>query len=273
MHGQDTTVSGVPLTIGLMFQPYLIGSVFGDAEMVEQGILARVLPCYPASTMGTRLYRRPDPASDATAEAFARRCYEVLTCIKLRKASLPTQTDPFKPAFSVLPLLEDARDVLIGLHDEIEVGLAPRGPFSRIRAFASRVVENATRLAGIITLFDDLEATAVSRVAAESGAQLARFYIDEFSYLYELGQTSKDHSAAGQLGAWLAKQYGPGGVGHDKDVSQFGPAAFRKAGDRRPALDLLAAHGWVEILPPETVVDGANRQVAFRVAEKIHEVL
>ena len=273
MHGQDTSVSGIPLTICLMFQPYLVSSIFDDIEMNEQGILARVLPSYPVSTMGTRFFRHPNPASNDIIEAFARRCHEVLRQIWLHKTSRAPQTDPFKPSFPILRLSEDARAVLIELHDDIEAGLAPGGRYSQVRAFANRAVENATRLAGIITLFDDLEAPAVSKVAAEAGAELARFYIEEFSYLRVQAKISKDHGAAGQLGAWMAKEYGPGGIGHDKHVSQFGPQAFRKAGDRKPALDLLAAHRWIEFLPPGTVVDGSKRQTAFRVSHRIEEVV
>ncbi|MGR3609962.1 MAG: DUF3987 domain-containing protein, partial [Sulfitobacter sp.] len=55
--GRDAGVEGVPLSICLMFQPYLITQIFGDREMVEQGFHARVGACYPATTMGTRFFR------------------------------------------------------------------------------------------------------------------------------------------------------------------------------------------------------------------------
>ena len=273
MHGMDSAVSGVPLTIGLMFQPYLVGSIFGDVEMVEQGILARMLPCYPVSTMGTRFYRHPSLESNAVVETFGRRCYDVIQDIRLQKSFRATEIDPFKSNVPILKLSEGARNVLIALYNDIEANLGRGGRYAHIRAFASRAVENATRLAGIITLFDDMEAPSVSKIAAEASVELARFYMDEFSYLREIAKLSRDHSAAGQLGEWLAKQYGSGGVGHDKEVSQYGPAEFRKAGDRKPALDLLAAHQWIEFLPPGSVVDGAKRQKAFRVSHRIEEVV
>lgn len=142
-----------------------------------------------------------------------------------------------------------------------------------VRGFAGRATENATRLAGVIALFDSIYAKEVSEGAAVSACELMRFYIAEFSNLLSLAKLQKDESAAGELGTWLARQYGAGGLGHDKEISQFGPPSFRKKGDRQEALRVLSEHGWIEMLPKGTVVAGAKRAEAFRVSKRIAEVL
>lgn len=273
MHGKAPDISGKCLTIGLMFQPYLIGQVFGDREMVEQGFLPRILPCFPVSTMGTRFFRKPDPRAKSRVEDFGRHSFKVLDAVRAQRAVFLPPDDPFAPSVPVLSLSAGAHEVLRKLHDELEEGLADGGRYSTVRGFAGRATEHATRLAAVITLFDDISAQEVSRVAAEAGAELARFYLAEFQYLHRLGKAAKDQGAAVELGRWLRRQYGPGGLGHDKDVSQYGPAQFRKAGDRRTVLETLAAHHWIEMLQPGTVVDGSKRQVAFRVNPAIDSVL
>lgn len=271
--GRDAGVEGVPLSMSLMFQPYLNTQVFGDREMVEQGFLARVLPCYPKSTMGTRFFRECPVDAEQRILEFANRVFNTLQEVQVLRQMRETPTDRFAPRLPLLRLSKAARRVLIDFHDEIEVQLAPGGKLEKVRGFAGRATENATRLAGVVALFDDINAQEVPKDAAISASELMRFYIAEFANLLSLAKSQKDESAAGELGAWMARQYGAGGLGHDKEISQFGPPAFRKKGDRQEALRVLREHGWIEMLPKGTVVDGAKRAEAFRVSERISEVL
>lgn len=271
-HGKDTVICDVPLTMSLMFQPYLIGEVYGNREMVEQGILPRVLPCYPASTMGTRFFKETAEATMQTIDDFGKGVFDRLEELMLIRDTRKVSTDIFASASAVLSLSTGARGELIDFFNEVEAELI-RGKYQKIRGFATRSIEQATRLAGIISLFDDIQATEVSKDAAVSARELMCFYLDEFAFLLNLGKMEKDFSQAGQLGAWMARQYGAGGVGHDKDVSQFAPAAFRKKGDRQEAMAALVDHRWIEMLPAGEIVDGVKRQEAFRVSSRISEVL
>jgi len=272
-HGKDTVISEIPLTMSLMFQPYLIGDVYGDREMVEQGILPRVLPCFPVSTMGTRFFKETGVETKQVIEDFGRGVFSKLEQITKMRKTRKAPTDFFASPASVLRLSTAARGELIDFYNEVEAQLARGGKYEQIRGFATRSIENATRLAGIISLFDDTSTEEVSLHAAQSARSLMNFYLDEFSFLLKLGKTEKDDSQAGQLGAWMARQYGANGIGHDKDVSQYAPSAFRKKGDRQAAMASLVDHGWIEMLPPGEVVDGVKRQEAFRISPRIGEVL
>lgn len=271
--GRDAGVEGVPLSISLMFQPYLNTQVFGDREMVEQGLLARVLPCYPKTTMGTRLFRECPLSTEERILEFANRVFDTLQDVRALREMHTPSNDRFAPKSPLLRLSVAARKVLIDFHDEIEVQLAPGGRLEKVRGFAARATENATRLAGVVALFDNINSQDVPEDAALSACELMRFYIAEFSNLLSLAKSQKDESAAGELGAWLARQYGAGGLGYDKEISQFGPPAFRKKGDRQEALRILREQGWIELLPKGTVVDGAKRAEPFQVSERIAEVL
>ncbi|KRS16690.1 hypothetical protein XM52_17515 [Roseovarius indicus] len=272
-HGRDTSVAGVPLTMSLMFQPYLIGQVYGDREMVEQGILPRVLPCFPRSTMGARFFQDINHEARMAIRRFAESSLETLQDLHSRQGLCLPSDDPFAPDSAVLPLSTEARSVLIGFYNSVEADLGDGGRFEKIRGFASRSIENATRIAAIVTLFDDIEATEVTEPAARSACDLMRFYLTQFSALLKLGRSERNNCEAGLLGAWMASKYGAGGCGHDKDVSQFAPPMFRKKGDRQDAMQTLVAHRWIEMLPPGTVVDGSKRNEAFRVHPDISSVL
>lgn len=271
--GRDVGVEGVPLAISLMFQPYLVPQVFGDREMVDQGFLPRVLPCYPKSTMGTRFFRECPAEAEQQILAFAHRVFDTLQDVQALCGAHTPSTDRFASNTPLLPLANAARKALIDFHDEIEAQLVVGGKFEKVRGFAGRATENATRLAAVVALFDDIQVQEVPEEAALAACELMRFYIDEFANLLSLARSNKDESAAGDLGVWMARQYGAGGIGHDKEISQFGPPAFRKKGDRQEALRVLRDHHWIEMLPKGTEVDGAKRAEAFRVSERIGEVV
>lgn len=273
--GRDAGVSGVPLSLSLMFQPYLISQVFGDREMVEQGFLARVLPTFPATTMGTRFFKECAAETEQRLKAFAGTIFQTIEHSQSQKAhqSATSKNDRFTPDFAVLNLSKGAKKILISFHDEIETQLAPGGELAKIRGFASRATENATRLAGIISLFDNMAQTEVTKSAAMGACELMRFYLQEFSFLVAIAKTEKDVSSAVLLGIWMKNKYGAGGLGYDKDISQFGPMGLRKKGQRQEALRLLYEARWIEPLPKNTVVDGAQRQEAFRVNAQICDVL
>lgn len=66
----DGYVPPTPTTINLMFQPVLIRDTYGDEFLIGQGLLARMLPCWPESKMGSRRYRRPTEEEAAAANRF-----------------------------------------------------------------------------------------------------------------------------------------------------------------------------------------------------------
>ncbi len=66
----DGFVPPTPTTVNLMFQPILIPGTYGDAFLLSQGLLARMLPAWPESRMGTRAYRPSDASDRVTVEAF-----------------------------------------------------------------------------------------------------------------------------------------------------------------------------------------------------------
>lgn len=190
----------------------------------------------------------------------------------IRKARVEPK-DIFAARVPSVKLSAKARLALIDFFNEIEAGLQPSGRYAQITGFANRAAENATRLAAIISLFDDIETLEVSEQAALCGRELMAFYLEEFRHVLALGKSQKDLSRTGALGAWMAREYGAGGIGHDQHVSQHGPSEFRKKGDRQQVMRTLVDHGWIKMLPKGTVVGGAKRAEAFIVNPNIVDVV
>lgn len=239
-HQQDEYIDGVPLTMHLMFQPKYLPEVFGDEEMADQGFLNRVLCCYPKSTMGTRLFKRPAPADRAALQDFAAHCLEILRELAHRR-ELPCSDD--EDNSPLLALDDGAHARLVAWHDELETGLNDR--FLSVRTYAGRCVEHATRLAAVITLFDDINAKAVSLAAAENAVELMSFYLEEYRHLRRMAHARDEIESARTLGLWLFGRFGAGGDFAPRAISQFGPNALRDATARDAAMKTLIEHHWI----------------------------
>lgn len=243
-HQRDEYIDGVPLTMHLMFQPKYLAEVFGDEEMADQGFLNRVLCCYPKSTMGTRFFKRPTPADKAALQDFAAHCLEILRELAHRRELHCSDDEDSSP---VLALDDDAHAQLVAWHDELEAGLNNR--FLAVRTYAGRCVEHATRLAAVITLFDDINAKAVSLTAAKSAVELMSFYLEEYRHLRRMAHAREEIANARLLGSWLVGRFGAGGVFSPRAVSQLGPNALRDAIARDAAIATLEQHGWIAEKP------------------------
>jgi hypothetical protein len=243
-HQRDEYIDGVPLTMHLMFQPKYLSEVFDDEELADQGFLNRVFCCYPKSTMGTRFFKRPAPADRAALQDFAAHCLEILRELAYRRELHLTDDEDSAP---VLALDDDAHARLVAWHDELEAGLNDR--FLSVRTYAGRCVEHATRLAAVITLFDDINAKAVSLAAAESAVELMSFYLEEYRHLRRMAHAREEVGSARTLGSWLVGRFGAGGDFAPRAISQFGPNALRDTTARDAAMKTLIEHHLIEEVP------------------------
>lgn len=144
-------VPATPTTLNLMLQPNFLPHVFADDLLVSQGFLSRVLPVWPASTMGNRLHREPAAEDRRVVAEFAARIEELL------ETALWSEAD--RPALRLAPA---ARMRCTMFHDEIERQLGQGQKFRDISGFAAKAAEHACRLAGMMSLFEDPEAAEVT---------------------------------------------------------------------------------------------------------------
>lgn len=260
---ESKPLSGVPLTFHLMFQPYMLKEVFGNRELCEQGFLPRTLPAFPRSTMGTRKFSGKKFGANQTITDFNRHCLNLLEVLDLAKESWQASDDPLAHPRRVLSLSEEAAEHLINFYDEIELQIGVGSALNRIASFATRATENATRLAAIMTVFDSPDASEVSLEAAQSGVELARFYIATVQGLMGFADAGNALGDLAPLAKWLTQKVKPGDVFHSQWLLQCAPGSFRKKATLGPAIAKLVERGWLIPQPKDTVVDGAPRKQSF----------
>lgn len=253
------TLYGRRLAVHLMVQPGVARAFMADPMAADTGFLPRFLICEPASTIGTRLHRKAhgDPAA---LDAFATRLRGILD------TPMPMDPDTRELSPRILPLTPEAKALLIRFADTIEATQAPGGDLSHVTGYASKAAEQAARIAGVLTLWRDLDAPAVSVEDMGHGIALAQFHLSEAVRLADAATVSQEIDRAEALRKWLLEGFAHPDVTM-RDVLRLGPNALRESPKARAALALLAGHGWLVPLPPGTVVRGAARAEAWRIVQ------
>jgi hypothetical protein len=179
-----------------------------------------------------------------------------------------------------LPLSSEAEDLLWQYFTAIEREQAPGGDLCDLTSFASKSAEQAARIAAVLTLWTDLNAPQVGVEAIQNGIQIAQYHLAEAKRLTEAADISEQVSKAETLRRWLLEKW-PEKAAADhrtpnfimpRDIVQHGPNPLRETAKAKQALQMLESHGWLHKLDKGAEVDGAARQIAYRIAGVCHVV-
>ena len=121
------------------------------------------------------------------------------------------------------------------------------------------MAEQACRIAGVLTLWRDINAVEVQMTEMESGVALAKFYLSEASRLASAAVISAEIDNAEKLRRWLLEQW------HEpevlvRDVVQLGPNALRETPKARAALGTLEISSVICLRQPEQRYYQEDRQ-------------
>ena len=252
------TLRGKRMAMHLMAQPVVMHGFISDPLSSGLGFLPRCLICEPVSSIGQRLsvnMRRDDMALDN----FARQLKAILL------QTMPTWEDGRTLKPECLSLAPSARALLIEFSDTMEAEQAPRCALSHITGTASKVAEQAARIAGVLTLWTDLKATEVQPNVMADAIKLAQFYLSEASRLASAALVSEKVDNAEKLRKWLLESWPHGDVTL-REVVNRGPNALRESPKALVALKILQEHDWLKENEKGMLIRGAQRKQSWRIA-------
>jgi len=248
---------GRRFAVHLMVQPTVARTFMADPLAADTGFLPRFLICEPPSTIGTRLHE--NAVEDfMKVHAFRSRLQLILG------RELPTVPHGRELTPRLVKLSECARKLLVEFADETEIAQAPSGEFSHVTGTASKAAEQAARIAGVMTLWKDLDAQEVDAVDMANAIELARYYLGEASRLASVAQISSEVAQAEKLRDWLLKGFDEDVV-LVRDILRIGPYSLRESLKARAAIEMLEAHGWLNKLEKHAEVRGSRRKEAWRI--------
>lgn len=251
--------SGRRFSCHLLIQPSAAEAFLSDDLANGQGLLARFLTCRPASTIGTRLDFSRKPVDDRAVTAFAERIENLLghpmALVEDRRNEL---------APPVLALDDDARSVLVDFAREVEKAQARGGVYEDARAFASKTAEHAARIAGVMTIFTDPDASSVKAETIVNAVTLAIYYAGEAVRLQSAAIIPEDVLKAERMRVWLTSKWSEDFISA-AIAAQYSP--IRNTPGCRKALGVLEAHGWL-IEATGAVVAGKPRREAWKIVRQ-----
>lgn len=140
-----------------------------------------------------------------------------------------------------------------------------------VRAYGSKAAEQAARIAGVLTLWADLDAPEITPQAMGWGITLAQFYLGEARRLAEAGLVSEDTAKAERLRKWLLESWPHNDV-LPSDILKHGPNALRERSKLSGPLGALVKAGWLVSLPVGAEVRGVSRKEAYQIVRAGHVV-
>ncbi len=251
--GKSTFAQGRRASLSLAVQRSVAGILLGNAGARDNGLLARMLISEPETTIGTRLWRDREPDFDQLLDDYNHRLGDLLAHSPRRLDG----SDGLDP--EPIPFHAAAERRLIQFHDATERDLADGKRYASIRGFGAKMVEHASRLAGILAAYSGKD--IIDAEAFDAGAALATWYAGEQLRLGEAVAPDPELDAAQELLTWWQAQPDP--RKHVTQLYRLGPNRLRKADDAKRAVAILEDHGWIERLPAGTVLDGSPRREAW----------
>jgi hypothetical protein len=249
------TLFGRRLAVHLMVQPGVARTFMADPMSADTGFLPRFLVSEPPSTIGTRFQANARKDNEALADFGAQ-----LASILRTPLPMDEKTRELIPV--TLPLSSAARVLLSAYSDALEAGQASCGEYANITGYASKSAEQAARIAGVMTAWENLHATEVRPETMADAITLAQFYLSEAKRLSDAANVSEKIGVAETLRKWLLEAW-PHPEVLPSDVVQRAP--IRALRESPAAIAVLEDHGWLVRLPKNAVVRGIARKEAYRI--------
>ena len=223
-----TKAYNVRMTLMLMAQRIILEPALTDDMMNQQGFLARALIACPNSLQGYRTWddierRQQSPHLDPDLMAYWDRCNDLLDPVD---SNAPTDEKGAPKRFKMRWQDKQTEQVFYEHMQAIENQQAKNMPLEYLKAYASRMAENASRIATLIAFFDKRKTITTDDIKR---AFMLVSYSTAERLRYQDATLTGEQTDIEKLSIWLidkAKAYNPA-VLNKSFVTQHAPNALR----------------------------------------------
>jgi len=252
---------GRRLAMHLAVQPEIADIMLSDRELAAQGLLSRVLVTYPESLIGTRMCRAEARETAERLRVYRDRIADILERPLPMAAGKQNELAPRE-----LELEPRAKAMWGAFADSLEAQMGRGGSLATIAGLANKMPEHAARLAAVLALVEDIDATVTAEHLAR-GIALAQHYAAEALRTFTVAVINVDLLRARDLLDWLRRDWGEPAVSLP-DIYQLGPNAIRDAATAKGLAGILEAHGWVTKIEGGAEIRGNKRREAWHIVEE-----
>jgi putative DNA primase/helicase len=198
---ESFTVRDARLTVALQIQEPTLRDFFTRSGTLARGtgFLARFLVAWPESTQGRRMFTEA-PKHWPHLAAFHRRIAAILN------QPVPINDDgTLSP--TMLELSPEAKAAWVAFHDAIEGELASGGELYDVRDCASKIADNAARLAALFHAFEDESGGMIGVDSVERATRITAWHLHEARRFFGEIALPPELADAVRLDGWLI-EYG-----------------------------------------------------------------
>ncbi len=250
------------LALHLMVQPDAAAAFLSEQILRDQGLLSRLLVAAPETLAGSRTWREPSDGLDVAMRHYVA---VILNLLERPAPSANAAGNELTPR--ALDLSAAAKGAWIVFHDRIEAAMAPDGGLETMRDVAGKAAENAARIAGVLTIANNPDASTIGAEAVAAGCELMTWYIAEALRLSSQHRLPVALRNAIKLLEWLRVR----NVAEIalRDVMRNGPNPVRGKAEAEAALAKLEEHergNDVNVclsVAPETAARGGKARVSL----------
>jgi hypothetical protein len=256
------TYYGRRLAAHLMVQPGAADTLLADPVARDQGIMSRCLIAKPTSTIGQRLIGEKVAMSQPSQGCLSKFHAQIDNLLRRPMPLAEGTRNELAPPCLTLPGASER--LLVQFADVVEHEQRTGGRLEHITGFASKAAEHATRIAGVLTIYDNPEAMEVGLANMRSGIALADWYLSEAVRLRDSASTSLETTQAECLRYWLVSVWTEPFVSIRVIVNR-GPNSIRETRLVRKLVPILEANGWLARMPKGVEVLGDKSRETWRV--------
>lgn len=247
---QQTNAYDVRLTLDIMGQRVILEPALTDPVMNGQGFLARSLIACPDSLQGSRIYNTPErmnqsPYNDPRLQAYWTRCDILLDPPPEHAPAIDDLTG--KPKRVNMPFGNGAMQVLADYQQTIENRQAKGRTLEFLKAFASRMAENAARIAALMAFFDNRQAVEIDDL--HRAFMLVEYSTAERLRYLDIKTNEKTDSQ--KLIDWIVKQCKAKGVNrlsYADAQSKVNPKHLRAKANFELCVNVLSDKKYIQVI-------------------------
>jgi len=166
------------LAMHLMLQGKVGAAFINHDIMTDQGLISRVLPSWPKSTIGTRSYNRANVFEAEAMKTYHKNIetfFNIPLPLKQKDDSTPT-LELIPPS---MPMTDKAHDLWVKFYDAVETETGHKGVFAPVAGFANKAANHCSRIAGTLQLYRNTDAGEIGIASLNDAIIITEYYLNE----------------------------------------------------------------------------------------------
>jgi hypothetical protein len=255
----ESTIRNRRLCFHLMMQPGAAHSWLSNPVLRDQGLFSRLLVAAPKSLAGSRLWREPNADDVRSMRRLTERIGDILRHPLPVSADRPGELNPRPLEFE-----PNAARLFADFYNQIERQLGQGGKLESVRGLGSKTCEHAARIAAVLRLAADLNATTIDLDAMKRGVLLAQWYLGEALRLADAEAFPPDLLNAERVLEWLGDRVSVAPLFSLPCIYMKGPRPVRHKETAKRVVEVLLDHKQIEKVEGSHRIDGQTRRDCYR---------